>query len=242
MKHIYRNVLYKNYFSSHAKDLFGEVNLQSFRRNFPVLKYYYGGFLPGNKNARIVDLGCGTGEFVFWLNESGYINSYGIDLNEELVKKGISEGVSNLEVDDIFSHLEKSEEEFDLIIMRDVLEHFEREEIIEIVELIKTALKKNGKLILQVPNGQSPFYGRIFFGDFTHTNAFTDLSLKQIFLAVGFSDIHIKEVTPVPKTIISTIRFLLWKFIRLQLKIIQLIISGNSSGYFSPNILAVITR
>ncbi|MCZ7612755.1 MAG: hypothetical protein M5T52_04215 [Ignavibacteriaceae bacterium] len=106
----------------------------------------------------------------------------------------------------------------------------------------KNSLKENGALILQVPNGQSPFVGKILYGDFTHQNAFTESSLRQLIKSVEFNDIKVYESTPVPKNIISVIRLFIWKCVRIYLKFLQLIATGSGSGYFSPNIIAVIKK
>ena len=64
----YRKKIYDEYHSVHTKNLYGEISTDQIKQKFPVLEYYFGGHLPANKEASIVDLGCGYGDLVFWLN------------------------------------------------------------------------------------------------------------------------------------------------------------------------------
>ena len=236
----FKEKIYSSYYTSHTKQLYGETSIEKIKRQFPVYEYYFGKQLPINKNISVIDLGCGSGEFVYWLQNKGYKNTSGIDVSKELIEIGKGLGIQNILCDDIFNYLEKNDSKFDLMILRDVLEHFDKEETYKLITLLSTSLNENGLIILQVPNGQSPFMGKIFYGDFTHHSAFTESSLSQLFNSVGFNEIKVFETTPVPKNIKGVFRLLIWKCIRMYLKFLQLIATGDSSGYYSPNIIAVI--
>lgn len=236
----FKQKIYSSYYTSHTKQLYGETSIEKIKRQFPVYEYYFGKHLPINKNASVIDLGCGSGEFVHWLQNKGYKNTSGIDVSKELVEIGKGLGIQNILCDDIFNYLEINNSKFDLMILRDVLEHFDKEETYKLVTLLSNSLNENGLIILQVPNGQSPFMGKIFYGDFTHHSAFTESSLSQLFKSVGFNEIKVFETTPVPKNIKGVFRLLIWKCIRMYLIFLQLIATGDGSGYYSPNIIAVI--
>lgn len=238
----YKEKIYSNYYSHHKKNLYGETTVQKIIAQFPVYEYYFSKLLPVDKNISVIDLGCGSGDFVYWLNSKGFKDTIGIDISNELIDIGKSLGISNILCNDIFNYLENQKSKFDVMILRDVLEHFDKDETYKLVALLYNNLKNNGIVILQVPNGQSPFVGRIFYGDFTHHNAFTESSISQLFQSVGFSNIHVYEVVPVPKNIKGAIRFVLWKLLRTYLIILQIIAAGNGGGYFSPNIIAVIKK
>ena len=55
--------------------------------------------------------------------------------------------------------------------------------------------------MIQVPNGASPFVGRILFGDFTHETAYTESSLAQLFRVCGYQDFSAKPFSPVIRKI-----------------------------------------
>ena len=55
--------------------------------------------------------------------------------------------------------------------------------------------------MIQVPNGASPFVGRVLFGDFTHETAYTDSNLAQLFRVCGYQDFFAKPFSPVIRKI-----------------------------------------
>jgi cyclopropane fatty-acyl-phospholipid synthase-like methyltransferase len=80
---------------------------------------------------------------------------------------------------------------YDVIFARDVIEHFTKDEILEVLTLIFSSLKDRGVFILQCLNAESPFMGRILYGDFTHEMTFTRNNLHQILTTTGFKHIDI---------------------------------------------------
>src|SRR5438128_5391544 len=69
----YRRHLYDHYLSTH----FGGIHhpsAASLERERRVWRDYFGPLLPANKAARIADLGCGYGSFLYFLHEEGYRN------------------------------------------------------------------------------------------------------------------------------------------------------------------------
>lgn len=238
----YKENLYTKYYSNHTKVLYGAHNLSKLKEQFPVLQYYYGKYLPENFNTNILDLGCGSGDFIYWLIEKGFKNVKGIDISEENIQLGLNLGINNLECISIFDFLKKNLITYDLIILRDVLEHFEREETYQLINKLYGTLNNEGRIIIQTPNGQSPLVGKILYGDFTHNTAFTESSINQLFRSNGFTSIDVSEMTPVPKNLKGVIRFVFWKLAKGFFKLFQLIATGDSTGHFTPNIIAVIKK
>jgi 2-polyprenyl-3-methyl-5-hydroxy-6-metoxy-1,4-benzoquinol methylase len=242
MKEDFRKKIYARYHSVHTKGLYGEINSDQLKAKFPVLQYYFGDQLPENKDALIIDMGCGYGDLVYWLNQKGYKNTSGIDISAEMITKGNEIGIKNTYCDDIYNVLGSNSNKYDLIFMRDILEHFSKEEILNLTGLIYSSLRMNGKLIIQVPNGQSPFMGKIFYGDITHHTAFTSSSIRQVFTNAGFSKVAIREQGPVPKNFKGRIRKVLWDLEKKVFAVLQAIPSGDSSGYFTQNVIAIIQK
>jgi 2-polyprenyl-3-methyl-5-hydroxy-6-metoxy-1,4-benzoquinol methylase len=238
----YRQKIYSSYYTSHTKHLYGETSIEKIKKQLPVYEYYFGKHLPENKSSSIIDLGCGNGSFVYWLMSKGFNNTIGIDISEELIDLGKALGINNIQCQDIFNYLTDNQSSFDIIVMRDILEHFDKDETYKLIKLLYNHLSENGKIILQVPNGQSPFVGKILFGDFTHQNAFTESSVSQLFKSNGFSDVKVFEVTPIPKNFKGAARFVLWKLLRICLNFLQIIATGDGNGYLSPNIIAVVKK
>ena len=133
--------------------------------------------IPKDKNANILDLGCGYGSFLHTLQKREYKNLFGVEIGEEenrfLNSKGLH--VSKL---DILEFLKSDIKTYELITLFDVLEHFKKDEIVEILPLLKNRLNDNGKLIVRLPNGEAIFKGSIMYGDFTHETYLTKRSIK----------------------------------------------------------------
>ncbi len=230
----YRDKFYSKYVSTQTSQLYGEVNLEDIKNQFPVWQKYFGRFLPEDKNAKILDFGCGNGGFVYWLQQIGYQNTEGIDISEEQVEFAGKLGIRNIYcIKDI-----NSVDKYNLIFMKDVLEHFNKEEILVLLEKIYKALKNGGFLIIQIPNAESPFSGRIRYGDFTHEVSFTKSSISQALLVSRFKNINIYSQQPVIHWLKSLIRFFIWELIGFGLRFYLLVETGSGKGIFSQNIIA----
>lgn len=125
----FKEVIYNNYVRNHTRPLYGTETLDGIRKHFPVWDYYYGRLLPPNKDAQMLDIGCGKGSFVFYLQQRGYHRALGIDLSEEQVEYGRSLGISNILSADVHHFLSDKKGAYDCITAFDVLEHFTRQEV-----------------------------------------------------------------------------------------------------------------
>ena len=103
------------------------------------------------KNADILDIGSGEGVLVEKFRELGY-NIIGVDLNY----------ASKYVINGDMTKLPFKDEIFKDILCLDVLEHLNFDEQKEALSEIKRALKKNGVLILSIPN-LAHFASRISF-------------------------------------------------------------------------------
>lgn len=238
----YRDKLYSNYVSSHTSHLYGEATIEGIKKQFPGWERYFGRFLPDNRDARILDIGCGNGGFVYYLKGLGYKNSSGIDISPEQVKVAKDLGIKDVECADVLSFLKDKKNTYDAIFARDIIEHFSKEQIIELLKLIWESLKRGAVLIIQTPNAESPFGSRYRYSDFTHEITFTRSSLGQVLRAAGFEKVDFYPTGPVPKGIKSAIRFLLWKVIEKLLRFYMLVETGSQKGIYTQNIIAVARR
>jgi len=106
-----------------------------------------------NEKGLILDIGCGTGDFLSACEKEGWsIN--GIEPNEkarQMAKGKISNG--ELVSDDIHSFLESHRGQFDVISMWHVLEHVPN--LMEYIDQLKLLLKPTGCLVIAVPNFKS---------------------------------------------------------------------------------------
>mgnify|MGYP001616517494 FL=1 len=235
----YREKLYSTYVSTHTAHLYGVTTIEGIRKQFPVWKGYYGRFLIKDTATRILDIGCGNGGFVYWLQQIGYMNASGIDIGSEQIEVAKKLGIENVERADIIGYLVGKENLYDIVFARDILEHLTKDEIFEVLETVFNALKVDGLLIVQAPNGESLFSGRLRYGDFTHEMVFTRSSLNQILRVAGFEDTRFYATGPVPKGLKSIVRYILWKGIETILRLYMVVETGSFSGIFTQNIIAV---
>lgn len=153
-------------------------------------KLVYGKFLPKDKNARILDVGCGMGHFLVFLKREGYVNSYGIDRSEDMARYAGSVGCS-VECCDAFDYLKKHKGEFDMVVATDVIEHIERDRTVEFLQLVRESLKDEGKAMIKTFNMLNPLYMHLRYIDFTHATGFNEYSLHQVLDAAGFRKIRL---------------------------------------------------
>jgi 2-polyprenyl-3-methyl-5-hydroxy-6-metoxy-1,4-benzoquinol methylase len=148
------------------------------------------------KARRILDVGCGAGEFGASLKLQREIEIVGIELNENAaaLASKILDKVVNVPVEKInFMELGG----FDCIVLNDVLEHLT--DPWEIVKLLTPALKADAKIVASIPNVRSfpVLFGLVWFGrwqyekegvlDRTHLRFFTRSSMIEIFESAGLT-------------------------------------------------------
>ena len=142
---------------------------------------------------------------------------------------------------DLFNYLNSIDDDtFGLIALLDVVEHLNRDEVFVLLDLAFAKLKVGGKILLQIPNGDSPFFGSIYWDDPTHESAFTSRSLYRFLRGSGFSNVQVSESFPPPTKPIWALRFALWKIIRCGIKFIHRVETGGvSTGFYSRVIRCV---
>ena len=128
---------------------------------------------------------------------------------------------------------------YDLLIARDLFEHLAKQDTLEALTLCREALRPDGALVLQVPNGESPLAGRIIYGDFTHETAFTQSSLNQVLRAAGFGSVVCHPVRPVIYGVRSWLRSMVWRVV--EAAIITAIVAevGPTRPIVTQNLLVV---
>ncbi|MFH1088497.1 MAG: class I SAM-dependent methyltransferase [Patescibacteria group bacterium] len=234
----YRDKFYSKYISTHTAYFSGEISLGQIKKQFPVWRRYFGRFLPKDKNTTLIDLGCGTGGFVYWLQQIGYQNSEGIDISVEQIAATKKLGINHIQQADLIEFLSDKSNVYDAVFMRDVIEHFPKEKIIDVLEQIYRSLKIGGVVVIQTPNAESPFSGRFRYGDFTHEVSLGEGSIRQVLRMSNFNNIKVFPTRPVIHGLKSFVRAILWRGIELILQLYLLIETGSVKGIFTQNLIA----
>ena len=146
------------------------------------------------KDHHLLDLGCGVGYLEHYLLKKGFRKITAIDISEEqidIARKILKDNFGDysnhvgFEIADAFEYLRR-DLQFHGILMIDFLEHFVKEQVIDLLSLVHEKLHDDGRLILRVSNGGNPFFSYFFFRDFTHETPFTIDSIRQVLSLTGF--------------------------------------------------------
>ena len=154
--------------------------------------------MPANRAVNILDFGCGVGHFLYHLKKKGYQNYYGVDISTQQIDYCSKNITDQVEVADGKVFLEQRPETYDLIVAHDVMEHIPKENVLKLLNLVFRSLKKNGMLIMRVPNMSNPFGLDARYNDFTHEIGYTAKSLYQILSINGFKDVAILPPRIIP--------------------------------------------
>ncbi len=194
-------------------------------------------FLPKDKNARIIDLACGAGHFLYFLQKEGYVRAQGVDISQQQVDVARRMGVENVEVGDFWQTLATCKDEFDFISANDIIEHQRKDEVLEFLDLVYAALKPGGRVLMHTANAGSLFGATAGFGDFTHETAFTAESLAEVFWVCGFEDVAVYGEKPVAHNLLSCIRRILWKVVEALIKAYLLIEGSRGFGIWKRQVI-----
>ncbi|HSJ65455.1 MAG TPA: class I SAM-dependent methyltransferase [Gemmatimonadaceae bacterium] len=210
----------------------------------PYLQRVIREHFPPDREARILDLGCGHGSLVWFARQAGYRYAEGVDRSPEQVAEAQRLGIDGVREGDLMETLAALPEASQhVIIAFDVIEHFTRDELLPFIDAVHRALAPGGRWLIHTPNAESPFFGRIRYGDITHEQAFTVTSLNQLLRASRFADVRCFEDTPVVHGAASAVRWLVWKLVRAMLRAYLIAETGSpGSGVLSQNMLAVAVK
>jgi len=175
-------------------------------------RHFVASYVPPDRDARIVDLGCGDGLFLHFLLEAGYRNVSGIDVSDEQIARAHALGLFEARRGDIAAFLANADDRsLDVVLLLDVLEHLTREELFGVLDGVARVLRPGGVCVAHVPNAEGLYGMRIRYGDLTHEQAFTASSMSQALLTVGFTTVAAFEERPVVHGLVSLVRRGLWE-------------------------------
>jgi 2-polyprenyl-3-methyl-5-hydroxy-6-metoxy-1,4-benzoquinol methylase len=153
----------------------------------------FGGSVPADRSATILDIGPGECELVEYLrDELGYQDVRVMDMSSEVIDLAVSLGFDAELSDDTVSTLADRPGTYDAIFMLHVLEHVPKQTVIPLVTAAHAALRPGGALLIEVPNMGDPLNGLYYrYADFTHEVGFTAESLRYVLTKGGFTDVEL---------------------------------------------------
>lgn len=238
---VYRQRIYGAYVSGRNEAL-APVSIAGLAPRLPYLRRLIRLCMPPGRQSTILDIGCGHGAILYALQQAGYCDARGVDGSAEQVQAAARLGITGVQQGDLIQTLRDiPDASLDVVVAFDVIEHFTKAELIALVDEVHRVLCSKGRWIIHVPNAESPFAGRMLFGDYTHEQAFTRTSLGQLLRSSGFERLEYFEDSPVPHGLKSVIRSIGWQAIRSALLAWIAIETGSLDrrAVFSQNLLAV---
>jgi cyclopropane fatty-acyl-phospholipid synthase-like methyltransferase len=240
----YRGRLYRRYVSNRSEAV-APNTLDGLQPRAAYLRKLIRDHFPPDRNATILDLGCGHGALIHFAREAGYRDIEGMDGSQEQVAAAKRLGIDGVREGDLGESLAAMPDASrEVIVAFDVIEHFRKDELLSFVDEVRRVLRPGGRWIIHSVNGESPFFGRIRYGDLTHETAFTRESISQLLLSSDFARVECYEDAPVPHGVKSSVRWILWKGIRAGLRLWLAVETGDSgrNALFSQNLVAVATK
>lgn len=234
-----RQRLYADYVASGQA---GRVSPAGLRSRAAPIEDIIARHFPPDRDATGIDLGCGHGAVLHFAQRAGYHRLVGVDASAEQVAAAAALGVRGVFQGDLLETLRGlGEASQDLVLAIDVLEHLAKPELLPLVDAVHRVLRPEGRFILKVPNGESPLFGRVRYGDLTHELAFTRESLPALLHAAGFARVRCHEYAPVARGVRGTARWIAWRTIRAALRVYLAVESGDRGheAIFTQTMLAV---
>lgn len=147
-----------------------------------------------HKLKNVLDVGCGTGRLVQFLNKSGF-EAFGCDISQKALKVAKTINKKGTIVRSSADKLPYVDNSYDLVTAISVIEHLKPNQAVKFIKEAKRVLKPSGFIFLITPNFSAPLrfvQGKNWFGyqDPTHVNFYTPKKLAKLAKSHGFKNIR----------------------------------------------------
>jgi O-antigen chain-terminating methyltransferase len=164
-----------------------------FRGHEEEIKKQQEGYVPYfQKGGKVLDLGCGRGEFLELLQKNG-IQGTGIDSNSQMTDICLDKGLDCRKGDILKLLAEWPDASLDGIFSSQVIEHLTPPDLKKMIDFCHLKLVPSGVLILETINSTSVFaFVQIYNLDLSHQKPVHPQALKFLMESAGFEDVRIQ--------------------------------------------------
>jgi cyclopropane fatty-acyl-phospholipid synthase-like methyltransferase len=237
---IFENYLTNHYSNLEKTDFSSDADvLNLLKNNSAVLNHNFGDLFSNNvgKTSAILDLGCGYGSFLSFLQSKKYINVTGVDLSTQEIS--ICKKLFKLYIfvqEDVLNFVSRTDKKFDVVYLSHVIEHIKKENLFEFLDGVKRILNDGGFFLIVAPNSAAYFNAAANrYGDLTHEIGYTELSLRQVLMVSGFKDIKVKNFYGAGKPFLRFLR----KTMLFMFEIFVQVLGYDKQKVHTPSILVI---
>ena len=149
------------------------------------------------QNSLILDIGCGRGEWLELLQDSGY-KAKGIDINRVMVEQCCSRGL-DVQEEDAISYLKSlPDSSIGVISGFHIIEHLPFKVLLQLFDEALRVLHSGGLIIFETPNPENVLVGSCtFYLDPTHRNPLPSQMVRFVAESQGLQSVKIVNLNPV---------------------------------------------
>ncbi|HKR14422.1 MAG TPA: methyltransferase domain-containing protein [Pyrinomonadaceae bacterium] len=187
-------------FDAHRLDALYAALEDRFRGSREEIKDRFRIYLPYVEAARatgdVIDLGCGRGEWLELLTESG-IKARGVEMNRVLIEQCRERGLEVVD-DDMLAHLRSLPNESARAVTGfHIIEHVSIDALVSLLDEAMRVLRPDGVAIFETPNPENVLVGSNFFYlDPTHLHPLPHELMQFLFESRGFHPIEMLNLHP----------------------------------------------
>jgi len=164
---------------------------------FADLDANYLRWLPADRDASILDVGCGSGRVLAFLERRGFRRVEGFDADAQAVAAAAARVSSRVTVcSDWHAFFAAQPRTYDLVVLKDVLYYLPIDALVPHLEHVRAALHPGGRVIVEVFNGAAFTGPFVAYKDTAIRWIPTEHSIRQALEHAGFASVTLAAHVP----------------------------------------------
>jgi SAM-dependent methyltransferase len=199
---------------------------------------FFGARLDHLRDLPALDLGCGYGNFLYFLRQRNWAASHGVDLDQTQVALANALGLDARHGNALEAI---GDNKLGLISAFDLIEHLSKNDAVALLLASQRALLPGGALIVQCPCADGFRGSYDLCNDLTHRWAPTSVSLRQMLITAGFDRVDLIDLTlpPYSATTKRRIKYAIRRLARKLAAPVLSILGINNPRIWSDSVMAI---